>query len=60
MAVPGGGRGHPGRRGVVVAAAEALVLLGPRAPRQIRDEAFGILDRLRFHPSARPGWKSTP
>jgi hypothetical protein len=38
----------------------ALVVLGPRAPKQTRDEAFAILDRLRFDPAVQPGWKSTP
>jgi hypothetical protein len=38
----------------------ALVVLGPRAPKQVRDEAFAILDRLRFDPAVQPGWKSTP
>jgi hypothetical protein len=36
----------------------ALVVLGRRAPKQTRDEAFAILDRLQFDPTARPGWKS--
>jgi hypothetical protein len=38
----------------------ALVVLGARAPQRTRDEAFGILDRLRFDPTAQPEWKSTP
>jgi hypothetical protein len=38
----------------------ALVVLGARAPQRTRDEAFGILDRVRFDPTAQPGWKSTP
>lgn len=38
----------------------ALVVLGRRASEQTRNEAFAILDRLRFDPTARPGWRSTP
>jgi hypothetical protein len=38
----------------------ALIVLGPRAPQQTRDEAFAILDRLQYDPSAKPGWKSSP
>jgi hypothetical protein len=38
----------------------ALVVLGARAPQRTRDEAFAILDRLHFDPTARPGWKSSP
>jgi hypothetical protein len=36
----------------------ALVVLGRRASEQTRDEAFAILDRLRFDPTTQPGWKS--
>jgi hypothetical protein len=38
----------------------ALVVLGVRAPQRIRDEAFGILDRLRFDRTVLPDWKSSP
>jgi len=38
----------------------ALVVLGVRAPQRTRDEAFGILDRLRFDPTVQPDWKSSP
>jgi hypothetical protein len=38
----------------------ALVVLGRRASQRTRNEAFGILDRLRFDPTALPAWKSSP
>jgi hypothetical protein len=38
----------------------ALVVLGRRVSDQTRNEAFAILDRLRFDPTAQPGWRSTP
>jgi hypothetical protein len=38
----------------------ALVVLGTRAPKRIREEAFAVLDRLRFDPTVQPDWKSTP
>jgi hypothetical protein len=38
----------------------ALVVLGPHASKQTRDQAFAILDRLRFDPAAQPSWKSSP
>ena len=38
----------------------ALVVLGVRAPQRTRDEAFGILDRLRLDPTVQPDWKSSP
>jgi len=37
-----------------------LVVLGRRASQRTRDEAFAILDRLRFDPTALPDWKSSP
>jgi hypothetical protein len=37
----------------------ALVVLGPRASRQTKEEAFAILDRLRFE-RVQPSWRSTP
>ena len=36
-----------------------LVIIGRAAPIQIRDEAWSILDRLRFDPSVRPDWKAS-
>jgi hypothetical protein len=38
----------------------ALVVLGARAPERVKDEAFAILDRLRFDPTVQPDWKSSP
>ena len=38
----------------------ALVVLGPHASKETRDQAFAILDRLRFDPAAQPSWKSSP
>jgi hypothetical protein len=38
----------------------AIVVLGADAPDAIRAEAFAILDRLRFDPTAQPDWRSTP
>ena len=38
----------------------ALVVLGRRAPEKIRDDAFAILDRLRFDPTVQPDWTSRP
>lgn len=38
----------------------ALVVLGPRAPEQTRDEAFAILDRLHFDPTPQPKRRSSP
>jgi hypothetical protein len=37
----------------------ALAVLGRDAPPEVRAQAFGILDRLRFDPAVRPGWRST-
>jgi hypothetical protein len=38
----------------------ALVVLGRDAPDGIRDQAFAVLDRLRFDPDVRPGWPASP
>ena len=38
----------------------ALVVLGRDAPADVRDQAFAILDRLRFDPAVRPGWRASP
>jgi hypothetical protein len=38
----------------------ALVVLGPRAPEKVREEAFAVLDRMRFDPAVLPDWKSSP
>ncbi len=38
----------------------AMVVLGGDAPASVRAEAFAVLDRLRFDPAAKPGWKSSP
>jgi hypothetical protein len=35
-----------------------LVIIGRAAPRHVRDEAWSILDRLRFDPHVRPDWKA--
>jgi hypothetical protein len=36
-----------------------LVIIGRAAPTQVRDEAWSILDRLRFDPDVRPDWKAS-
>lgn len=36
-----------------------LVIIGRAASIQIRDEAWSILDRLRFDPDVRPDWKAS-
>jgi hypothetical protein len=36
-----------------------LVIIGRAAPRHVRDEAWSILDRLRFDPHVRPDWKAS-
>lgn len=36
-----------------------LVIIGRAAPRHVRDEAWSILDRLRFDPRVRPDWKAS-
>jgi hypothetical protein len=36
-----------------------LVIIGRAAPNHVRDEAWGILDRLHFDPSVRPEWKAS-
>jgi hypothetical protein len=38
----------------------ALVVLGRDAPADVREQAFAILDRLRFDPDVRPGWRASP
>jgi hypothetical protein len=38
----------------------ALVVLGRDAPADVRDQAFAILDRLRFDPNVRPRWRASP
>lgn len=37
-----------------------LVIIGREAPQHVRDEAWGILDRLRFDPHVRPDWPASP
>lgn len=37
-----------------------LVAIGKKAPEEIRDQAFRILDTLRFDPSVKPDWRSSP
>jgi hypothetical protein len=36
-----------------------LVIIGRAAPSHIRDEAWSILDRLRFDPDVRPDWNAS-
>jgi hypothetical protein len=36
-----------------------LLIIGRAAPRDVHDEAWGILDRLRFDPDVRPDWKAS-
>lgn len=36
-----------------------LVIIGHAAPSDVRDEAWSILDRLRFDPDVRPDWKAS-
>jgi hypothetical protein len=36
-----------------------LVIIGRAAPKQVRDEAWSILDRLRFDPHVRPDWEAS-
>jgi hypothetical protein len=36
-----------------------LVIVGEGAPRNVREQAWSILDRLRFDPDVRPDWKAT-
>ena len=36
-----------------------LVIIGRAAPIHVRDEAWSILDRLRFDPDVRPDWKAS-
>jgi hypothetical protein len=37
-----------------------LVIIGRAAPKHVRDEAWSILDRLRFDPDVRPDWQASP
>jgi hypothetical protein len=37
----------------------ALVIVGRAAPEHVRDEAWSILDRVRFDPAVRPDWKAS-
>jgi hypothetical protein len=37
-----------------------LVIIGQAAPPHVRDEAWGILDRLSFDPQVRPDWEAGP
>lgn len=37
----------------------AVIVLGGEAPPAIRAQAFGILDRLRFDPTVKPGWQAS-
>jgi hypothetical protein len=38
----------------------ALAVLGADAAPELRTEAFEILDRLRFDPAVKPGWRASP
>jgi len=35
------------------------VVIGPDAPRRVHEEAFGLLDSVRFDPAVQPDWPSS-
>ncbi len=37
----------------------ALMVIGPNAPRGVHEEAFGLLDSVRFDPAVQPDWPSS-